>query len=111
MIADGQRVTELSDITKRSAAIFAGIALAFSTPAVASDARPATVRPHYTTQAPIAMLKDLESGEILFSRGADTVSYTHLRAHETVLDLVCRLLLEKKKTHEILLCNSTLRHS
>ena len=27
------------------------------------------------------------------------VSYTHLRAHETVLDLVCRLLLEKKKKH------------
>ena len=26
------------------------------------------------------------------------VSYTHLRAHETVLDLVCRLLLEKKTT-------------
>ena len=26
-----------------------------------------------------------------------TVSYTHLRAQETVLDLVCRLLLEKKK--------------
>ena len=24
------------------------------------------------------------------------VSYTHLRAHETVLDIVCRLLLEKK---------------
>ena len=31
------------------------------------------------------------------------VSYTHLRAHETVLDLVCRLLLEKQnnKTHII----------
>src|SRR5665811_2546518 len=28
---------------------------------------------------------------------AEAVSYTHLRAHETVLDLVCRLLLEKKK--------------
>ena len=25
------------------------------------------------------------------------VSYTHLRAHETSQDLVCRLLLEKKK--------------
>ena len=25
-----------------------------------------------------------------------TVSYTHLRAHETEADLVCRLLLEKK---------------
>ena len=31
------------------------------------------------------------------------VSYTHLRAHETVLDLVCRLLLEKKK-------HSTIHH-
>ena len=29
--------------------------------------------------------------------GSNAVSYTHLRAHETVLDLVCRLLLEKKK--------------
>ena len=28
--------------------------------------------------------------------GALTVSYTHFRAHETVLDLVCSLLLEKK---------------
>ena len=31
------------------------------------------------------------------SLGFEAVSYTHLRAHETVLDLVCRLLLEKKK--------------
>mgnify|MGYP003381538920 CR=1 FL=1 len=30
--------------------------------------------------------------------GLRPVSYTHLRAHETVLDLVCRLLLEKKKS-------------
>ena len=29
------------------------------------------------------------------------VSYTHLRAHETVLDLVCRLLLEKKTNNEL----------
>ena len=37
------------------------------------------------------------------------VSYTHLRAHETVLDLVCRLLLEKKnQTHNISLEN--MRH-
>src|SRR5660397_259944 len=27
----------------------------------------------------------------------ETVSYTHLRAHETKANLVCRLLLEKKK--------------
>ena len=30
------------------------------------------------------------------AQGLGPVSYTHLRAHETVLDLVCRLLLEKK---------------
>ena len=29
-----------------------------------------------------------------------TVSYTHLRAHETPEHLVCRLLLEKKKKKE-----------
>src|SRR5450756_1966183 len=32
-----------------------------------------------------------------FSGGMRPVSYTHLRAHETRHDLVCRLLLEKKK--------------
>ena len=31
------------------------------------------------------------------------VSYTHLRAHETVLDLVCRLLLEKKKNNKTII--------
>ena len=30
------------------------------------------------------------------------VSYTHLRAHETVLDLVCRLLLEKQNKQPLL---------
>ena len=34
------------------------------------------------------------------SRRLHSVSYTHLRAHETVLDLVCRLLLNKKKHNE-----------
>ena len=32
----------------------------------------------------------------LVTRTPGAVSYTHLRAHETVLDLVCRLLLLKK---------------
>ena len=38
------------------------------------------------------LISDSSEADILV-----TVSYTHLRAHETVLDLVCRLLLEKKK--------------
>ena len=41
-------------------------------------------------QEPSVVAMDLEEG-------IPSVSYTHLRAHETVLDLVCRLLLEKKK--------------
>ena len=39
--------------------------------------------------------------------GVAAVSYTHLRAHETVLDLVCRLLLEKKHTD----CNRCVGYS
>ena len=37
----------------------------------------------------------VEEGQQRFKSRA--VSYTHLRAHETVLDIVCRLLLETKK--------------
>eukprot|EP00658_Telonema_sp_P-2_P046832 TRINITY_DN35160_c0_g1_i1.p1 TRINITY_DN35160_c0_g1~~TRINITY_DN35160_c0_g1_i1.p1 ORF type:complete len:133 (-),score=30.30 TRINITY_DN35160_c0_g1_i1:9-407(-) len=35
------------------------------------------------------------------SGGLSSVSYTHLRAHETPEHLVCRLLLEKKKNKKI----------
>eukprot|EP00657_Telonema_sp_P-1_P008967 TRINITY_DN3162_c0_g1_i4.p1 TRINITY_DN3162_c0_g1~~TRINITY_DN3162_c0_g1_i4.p1 ORF type:complete len:130 (-),score=38.90 TRINITY_DN3162_c0_g1_i4:49-438(-) len=38
-----------------------------------------------------------KSFSLLYLHTSSSVSYTHLRAHETVLDLVCRLLLEKKK--------------
>ena len=43
--------------------------------------------------------------------GLGAVSYTHLRAHETALDLVCRLLLEKKKLQDYSVFNQTLRRS
>ena len=45
----------------------------------------------------------LNSGNVVFSceeADAAAVSYTHLRAHETGRNLVCRLLLEKKKTNQ-----------
>src|SRR5664279_5727489 len=67
---------------------------------------------------PIKGMKNPKTGEIIDSKttcgmynpviydlllgeevhGVKTVSYTHLRAHETDSYLVCRLLLEKKKT-------------
>ena len=53
----------------------------------------------------VKMNLDLEGYITLEANNGHPVSYTHLRAHETVLDLVCRLLLEKtqkkqkKNTH------------
>ena len=38
--------------------------------------------------------------EVGMTRNYGTVSYTHLRAHETGRNLVCRLLLEKKNKRE-----------
>src|SRR5665811_2504048 len=43
------------------------------------------------------ILGDRQTGKTAIAIDTIPVSYTHLRAHETVLDLVCRLLLEKKK--------------
>ena len=45
-----------------------------------------------------AAMAILSNPYVLAAIGIISVSYTHLRAHETVLDLVCRLLLEKKNT-------------
>src|SRR5450756_2780150 len=47
--------------------------------------------------APSGMTGTLLSPPRLTPRRRSAVSYTHLRAHETRHDLVCRLLLEKKK--------------
>ena len=47
--------------------------------------------------ASIAMIVTFVYGRPYSMDRGMPVSYTHLRAHETVLDLVCRLLLEKKK--------------
>ena len=46
---------------------------------------------------PAGEMEMLAAGILNLDKDKIPVSYTHLRAHETVLDLVCRLLLEKKK--------------
>mgnify|MGYP003377237297 CR=1 FL=1 len=55
-----------------------------------NDCKPGTTR-HWTERR--------KADNSTFAIGGVSVSYTHLRAHETVLDLVCRLLLEKKTQH------------
>ena len=39
-----------------------------------------------------------------FEKGITPVSYTHLRAHETLMNLVCRLLLEKRFLIDFFFC-------
>src|SRR5660397_261794 len=51
----------------------------------------------YGREGQLAM--ELGERNVYFGTGSDPVSYTHLRAHETKANLVCRLLLEKKKNH------------
>ena len=47
--------------------------------------------------AAVLYFASMKRGVGALKRTFAPVSYTHLRAHETVLDLGCRLLLEKKK--------------
>ena len=55
------------------------------------------VAPRFDIEGTWSWVQDPWEGEfVLKKEGSSSVSYTHLRAHETVLDLVCRLLLEKK---------------
>src|SRR5450759_5540392 len=67
-----------------------------------------SVRPRMYASGAISMVpalisRGIESGSSMScsasysGRKYGSVSYTHLRAHETRHDLVCRLLLEKKK--------------
>ena len=46
-----------------------------------------------------APIKGGDLFKVLYGSGFKSVSYTHLRAHETDSYLVCRLLLEKKKKY------------
>ena len=59
--------------------------------------RTATIQ-RQTSETDVSVSINLDGrGQHDAATGIGSVSYTHLRAHETVLDLVCRLLLEKKK--------------
>jgi D-alanyl-D-alanine carboxypeptidase (penicillin-binding protein 5/6) len=87
---------KILSVTKRSAATLTALAILVAAPSVAaSEAGPTaatTAGALYTTQAPIVMLKDLDSGEVLFSRGADKrfapASMAKVMTAYVVLDLI-----------------------
>lgn len=80
--------------------VTAALALTVAVPAIAADAgandsrmsNPAAAPTPYVTQAPVVMLKDMESGTILFSRGADSrfapASMAKVMTAYVVLDLL-----------------------
>lgn len=82
-------------LAKSGAALFAAAALTMAIPATSANG-PAThapaSRPLYTTAAPVAMLKDMDSGAILFERGADRrfapASMAKVMTAYVVLDLI-----------------------
>ena len=51
----------------------------------------------YHTSPRLSAREELTQKEVDVRTSPRPVSYTHLRAHETRGNLVCRLLLEKKK--------------
>ncbi|MBL0916712.1 MAG: D-alanyl-D-alanine carboxypeptidase [Sphingopyxis sp.] len=90
---------------KATGAVLAAIAILAALPAAsAGDAKPKSppaARAPYVTQAPIVMLKDLDSGRILFSRGADKrfapASMTKVMTAYVVLDLIKKGQLSRDK--------------
>ena len=78
--------TFLTQKLHQVAIVCAAACFALATPAVQAA----------ETSADAGIIAPDEPDDDSFTAGIP-VSYTHLRAHETVLDLVCRLLLEKKK--------------
>ncbi|UKK84808.1 D-alanyl-D-alanine carboxypeptidase [Sphingopyxis sp. BSN-002] len=87
-----------SSLAKGTGAALATISLLASIPVASAPAATpkslSVARAPYTTQAPIVMLKDLDSGRILFSRGADKrfapASMTKVMTAYVVLDLIKR---------------------
>lgn len=75
-----------------AATLLATLALAAAPSAIPASGGAPVSRPLYVTQAPIVMLKDLDSGAILFSRGADTrfapASMAKVMTAYVVLDLL-----------------------
>ena len=59
--------------------------------------KPALSDAELVTLEPVGVLEAFNTDGLRTLLRTIPVSYTHLRAHETVLDLVCRLLLAKKK--------------
>ena len=60
----------------------------------------ATARHRAQVQVEFGVALEAAEAQVEVAVPVEPVSYTHLRAHETVLDIVCRLLLEKTKNND-----------
>eukprot|EP00656_Telonema_subtile_P009218 TRINITY_DN14327_c0_g1_i1.p1 TRINITY_DN14327_c0_g1~~TRINITY_DN14327_c0_g1_i1.p1 ORF type:complete len:230 (-),score=52.91 TRINITY_DN14327_c0_g1_i1:23-712(-) len=92
------RLTSKSSLATEQANSFSGPLDTLESPDYANMSQSINSSLETVHEAPAVILPARATLEVLLESGPLSVSYTHLRAHETVLDLVCRLLLEKKKT-------------
>eukprot|EP00658_Telonema_sp_P-2_P068735 TRINITY_DN57702_c0_g1_i1.p1 TRINITY_DN57702_c0_g1~~TRINITY_DN57702_c0_g1_i1.p1 ORF type:complete len:110 (-),score=1.30 TRINITY_DN57702_c0_g1_i1:48-377(-) len=101
-IQTGVPSTTWPSVTRHSArgAIRSSSATCRRLPIVLSNRAMASRRPSWDTASTKVFSYDSPGGSDV------SVSYTHLRAHETPEHLVCRLLLEKKKKHHAQYSNS-----
>ena len=70
-----------------------------SPPLLEPDGKFESIRDELELTNPLPPLPPVALLNVLAELPLRPVSYTHLRAHETRGNLVCRLLLEKKKGH------------
>src|SRR5450756_2714527 len=93
--------TELSGSALKSFSGLPSYLLISAVPRSRADARGPFMSPpcgvgDWAVQPQVALMRSTSRAAQVARSTLCTVSYTHLRAHETRHDLVCRLLLEKK---------------
>jgi D-alanyl-D-alanine carboxypeptidase (penicillin-binding protein 5/6) len=98
----------MNRLTRGGATALSVLALAVAIPAVPADRDGASApvsRPLYVTQAPIVLLKDMDSGAILFSRGAEKrfapASMAKVMTAYVVLDLIAKGELSRDRKYKV----------
>ena len=97
-IRDRHRELEAEDgrLRRQARGVATDFRLRFQFPSLDQESGEQWNRWSMQATPPDILITNYSMLNIMLMRSIEAVSYTHLRAHETVLDPVCRLLLDKK---------------
>ena len=96
VLTENGELSEIKDVPPDDAVTIVPVYVAFRT----SDCCPNALCDNVKYIASTSKYHHAYMEKLKLWHDSDSVSYTHLRAHETGRNLVCRLLLEKKKTQK-----------